>query len=121
MEQIAPVEVAKVPCPFCGVQIDSTAIFCPQCGKKVREQAISTSLGAQALVYGLSFFLPPFNLALTARYLKSSDPVAKKIGWISVILMLVSLIIVGWSTYVFTRNLSDQVDQQMKVYQNMGF
>jgi hypothetical protein len=120
MEEIATATL-KIACPFCKAQIDPTAYFCPDCGKKVREKPLSTGFGSQALLYLASIFLPPFNLPWTWRYLHSDDPTGKKIGWISVILMVISLLIVIWLSYAFAQSLTKQIAEQMKIYQNLGF
>jgi|PlaIllAssembly_1097288.scaffolds.fasta_scaffold275985_1 hypothetical protein len=108
-----------IPCPFCNQQIDPTAFFCPVCGKNVRVKPLSVTVGTQILVYLLSVLVPPFGLGLTFRYLRSPDPKAKKIGWISVVLTFIALIFVCWLTFYYTRKITDQVDREMQKY--MGF
>lgn len=109
-----------IPCPFCNTQIDPAAFFCPNCGKKVREKPISTGLGSQILLYLLSLFLPPLNLILTIRYLKSPDSKAKKIGFASLGLMTVGIILAVWLAAGVTKSVNQQVNQQLKMYQNIG-
>ena len=109
-----------IPCPFCSVQIDPVAYYCPNCGKKVREKPLSTSWSTQALLYLLSLFLPPLNLILAVRYLKSPDPKVKKIGIISLILMVLGIIIAVWYAIGLVRSVNQQVNQQLKQYQNLG-
>jgi len=124
MEQIAPTTEASIPqisCPFCNSKIDSMAFFCPVCGKKVRETPVSNGIGGQLVLYLMAIFLPPFNFPLTMRYLRSSDQMSKKIGWISLIIMIISLVVISWSTFVFVRSISSQVDQQLNIYQKMGY
>jgi len=108
-------------CPFCQNKIPPDVFFCPVCGKKIKETPLSTTVGAQILLYALSLFLPPFNIGMTIKYLKSADPKAKTIGWVSLIMMIVALIVVGVSTYYFSKRISDQVNQELKIYQQYGF
>jgi hypothetical protein len=105
-----------IPCPFCNQEIDPTAFFCPLCGKNVRAKPLSTSIGARILVYLLSVLVPPFGLGLTFRYLRSPDSKAKKIGRISMILTITALIVICWLTFYLTKNISDQVNQEMQKY-----
>lgn len=109
-----------IPCPFCNTQIDATAYFCPNCGKKIREKPISTGLGSQILLYLLSFFLPPLNLILTIRYLKSPDPKAKQVGLISLGLMAVGIVLAVWIAAGVIKNVNQQISAQLKQYQNIG-
>jgi hypothetical protein len=71
------------------------------------------------MIYALSVLVPPFGIGLTFRYLRSSDPKAKRIGVISVILTLAALTVVGFLTFYYTQKISRQVDQEMQKY--MGF
>jgi len=73
------------------------------------------------VLYGMSALLPPFGIGLTMRYLKSGDPAAKRAGRISVALTSAALIFVFWSAYAITKNVSDQVNQEMDKYLNVGY
>lgn len=110
-----------VKCPFCNADLDPAAFFCPSCGKKVREKPVSTAFWAQAALYAVSVLLPPFGIGMTIRYLRSPDKIAKRAGWISVVLTSLALVVVFWSTYVMTKSISDQVNQSLKQYQGMGY
>ena len=109
-----------IPCPFCHTQIDPVAYFCPNCGKKVPEKPISTGLWPQVLLYLLSFFLPPLNLILTIRYLKSPDPKAKQVGLISLGLMTVGIVLAVWIAAGVLKSVNEQVNTQLKQYQNLN-
>jgi len=118
-------EITTVDCPFCNNKIDPKVFYCPICGKKVREKPVSTGFWPVVLLFALCLFLPPLNIGLTIRYMKSGDPKAKKIGTISLVVMIVVLIAAGISTYYFTKYISDQVNtqvtQQLKMIQGTGF
>lgn len=106
MDQIipqVPESANLIICPFCYSQIIATAVFCPSCGKKVRETPISTGIAAQLLIYFLSLFLPPFGLGSTLRYLRNPDPKAHMIGIISLIMTISAIFI---AIYMFTSLVS---------------
>lgn len=112
-------------CPFCAKEIDPKAYYCPECGKKVREKPVPLGFWPIVALFALCIFLPPFNIGLTIKYMKSPDPKAKKIGVISLIVMIAVLVAVGISTYFVTKYVSDQVNtqvtQELKKYQNYGY
>ena len=107
-----------VECPNCKNQIDERVFFCPICGNKVKDKPVSTTIGQQAYLYLVSAFLPPLFLARTIKYIKSPDPKAKKIGWISLVIMIVALIIGIWWAVVWAKNINNQVNQEMDKYLN---
>ena len=81
------------------------AYFCPNCGKKLSEHEpeLSTSIGAQILLYGFSIVLPIIcYLAITKwegiKYARSDDPKAQQMGWIAIALLVISSIVVIWWT-----------------------
>jgi hypothetical protein len=114
-----------IACPFCNNQIEAKAFFCPICGKKVREKPVSMGFWSIFLLFILCIFLPPLNIGLTIKYMKSADPKAKKIGIASLVVMLVVLVAAGISTYYLTKYISDQVNtqvtQQLKMMQGTGY
>jgi NADH:ubiquinone oxidoreductase subunit 3 (subunit A) len=114
-----------VNCPFCAKEIDPKDFYCPECGKKVREKPIATTFWPVFLLFVLCVLLPPFNIGMTLKYIRSPDLKAKKIGWISLVVMAIMLIAVGVSTYYMTKYVSDQVNtqitQELKKYQNLGY
>lgn len=124
VEESIPVSTNMVECPFCGNSIEAKVFYCPICGKKVREKPVATSFWPVALLFFLTIFLPPLNIGMTIKYMKSHDPKAKKIGMASLVTMIIVLISAGISTYFVTKYVSDQVNlqvtQEMRKYQNMG-
>ena len=83
-------------CPTCGVVIPTSASFCPNCGTKLKEPGVSTSIGKQALIYIVSFFLAPLGLGYAFKYLRQKDPKAKQIGMISVALTVAGIAAAIW-------------------------
>lgn len=124
MDESIPASDSQVECPFCGNKIDAKAFYCPVCGKKVREKPVSTNFWPVFLLFALTVLLPPLNIGLTIKYMKSSDPKAKRIGLISLVTMIVVLVIAIASTFFVTRYVSsqvnDQINQQLKMYQGYG-
>lgn len=118
----------QIHCPFCNNLISPTFFYCPVCGKKIKEAPVSTSLAKQLLIYSVSFFLPPFGLGWAFSYLKQENPMARRIGWVALILTVVSVIATIWVTIGFihyyvsilngvaTGNLSLPSDQQKALY-----
>ena len=102
-----------VNCPFCNNKIDAKAFYCPICGKKVREKPVSTKFWPVALLFFLSIFLPPLNIGLTIRYMKSADHKAKTIGKISLFVMTAVIVVACIAAYYTTKYVSDQVNSQI--------
>src|SRR5271166_4874557 len=80
---------APVLCPQCHQPIKPEYYYCPNCGKKLSEAPLSTSLGAQLWLYAFSLILPFIGyLAITKwqgiQYARSGDPRAQEIGWIAI-------------------------------------
>ena len=57
-------------CSSCHNTVSDSANFCPQCGKKIKEPPLSTTVARQILIYCVSFFLAPFGLGYAFKYLK---------------------------------------------------
>jgi hypothetical protein len=102
-----PVAPAPLLCTYCHQPILPTYYFCPNCGTKINNAPLSTSVGSQLLLYAHSAILPPI-LYITVgkwqavKYYKSSDPKTKNIGAIAIIIMTVSTLITIWLTYALT-------------------
>ncbi|HSW96222.1 MAG TPA: zinc-ribbon domain-containing protein [Candidatus Saccharimonadales bacterium] len=88
-------------CPSCYKPITEDEYFCPNCGKKLRDKPVSTSIAKQTLVYLVSFFLPPFGLPWAYKYLKQPDKTSKSIGYVVIGLTILSVIISIWLTLSF--------------------
>lgn len=86
----------EISCSSCRAILPASAYFCPQCGIKLKEPPLSTSIGKQALIYFISFFLAPFGLGYAFKYLKQSDPKARKIGIISLVLTILAISLIIW-------------------------
>lgn len=85
-------------CPACGKPLDINSYFCPNCGKKIKEPPPSTSIGKQISLYLFALFVPPFGIIPGLRYLKSPDHKAKTVGYFTILLTIISLLITVWLT-----------------------
>ncbi|MEK9154984.1 MAG: zinc ribbon domain-containing protein [Patescibacteria group bacterium] len=93
---------SETTCSSCNAPISPTENFCPQCGTKLKEPPLSISVRKQAFIYLISFFLAPFGLGYAFKYLKQSDPKARKVGIIVVILTILAIALMIWVTKIFT-------------------
>ena len=96
---IVPSIQTQAICPQCHQPVLPEAYFCPNCGKSLKEKELSTTKFTQAWIYGLSLFLPPLGFWPGIKYFRSSDPKAKQIGMIALILSVVSTIATIWATF----------------------
>lgn len=92
-------------CPRCHFPVKPEYYFCPNCGTKLEEVSLSTTIGAQIWLYFYSIILMPATCYLIysgwkgIRYFKSKDPKAHQMGIIAIILLVVSIAIIVWSTF----------------------
>ena len=101
-------------CPFCHSPTTETYYFCPNCGKKLKEPPVSTTILKQIGIYALSIFLPPLGLWPGIKYLKQDNKKAKIIGLVAVILTVISTVITVWLTIGLTSQLNSQINQLLK-------
>lgn len=92
-------------CRSCNGVINEAWNFCPICGVKLKEPPISTSIGKQALIYFVSFFLAPFGIGYAFKYLKQSDSKAKIVGAVSLALTISAVALMFWITSSFMNAL----------------
>ncbi len=97
-------------CPSCGAKAPADAVFCPHCGKPLQEPQLSTSIGKQIIIYLVSFFLPPFGLAWTFKYLRQENKKAKIIGLVSLILTIAAVIVGIWAIFGFMNGLNSSLN-----------
>lgn len=98
MEKIS----SEAACPTCHAPVSAAENFCPQCGAKLKELPLSISPRKQAFIYLISFFLAPFGLPFAFKYLKQSDPKARRVGYIVITLTILAIILMVWITNAFT-------------------
>jgi len=114
---------SEIICSKCQTHFPSSPIlyFCPNCGNKLKDKALSTSTGKQIGVYLISFFLPPFGLWPAIKYLKQPNSKAKIIGWVAIVLTIFSIVFSVWAAAGMVQFTNQIVGNQMKQYENMGY
>lgn len=86
-----------------------------EASQEAQKAPLSTTVGKQIIICLISFFLPPFGLVWAFKYLRSDDEKARKIGWIAVILTIVSLLLTFWASRAFFDNITQSINSQMKI------
>jgi len=97
-------------CPTCHQSILPQYYFCPNCGAKLSQDPLSTSIKTQIWIYAFSIILPMICFIFVTRwpglkYYKSEDPKAKRIGQIAWALLILSTIITIVLVYIWTTQL----------------
>jgi hypothetical protein len=97
-------------CPVCHQPILPQYYFCPNCGTKLIQAQLSTSIKTQIWIYAFSIILPMICFIFVTRwpglkYYKSEDPKAKRIGQIAWALLILSTIITIVLVYIWTTQL----------------
>ena len=93
---------SETTCPTCHVSISAAENFCSQCGAKLKESPLSISAARQTFIYLISFFLAPLGLGYAFKYLKQSNPEARRVGIIVIILTILAIALMIWTTKTFT-------------------
>lgn len=104
-------------CKYCSLPVTPVDYFCPNCGKKLKDKPVSTGFGALVWLFGLSAFAPPFGIGLTIKYMKSEDEQARALGWVSLIVTIVALILTILLTKSLMDNLNQKINTEMQKYQ----
>ena len=108
-------------CKHCKGNISSSDYFCPNCGEKVKEKLLPTTIGRQLLVYLLSVFLPPLGIWPAIKYLRQQDEKSKKIGLAALLLTIASIVITSWLTINFINSFKEGLNNQLNLYQDIDF
>lgn len=89
--------MSSLVCITCNNPIEAQWYFCPNCGAqlKEKEKIIVITPGKQAMIYAVSFFLAPLGLGWGLRYIRNNDPKVRMVGWIAIILTIISLLLVA--------------------------
>ena len=93
---------SETACPTCHASTSATENFCSQCGTKLTEPPLSTSAARQIFIYIISFIFAPLGLVYAFKYLKQSNPKARRIGIIVIILTILAIALMIWVTKAFT-------------------
>ena len=95
-----------VTCPKCNIPVLANFYFCPNCGKQLRPKAIDVSVIKQIGVYLLSFLLPPLGLYPAIRYIRQPKNSTKVIGWVAVVLTIISYVLTIYTFIGFMQQFS---------------
>jgi uncharacterized membrane protein YvbJ len=107
-------------CPHCQSEILTTYFFCPSCGKQLKLTDNDTSVFKQLIIYGISFFLPPFGLSYAFKYYLVDDTKAKHIALIATILTILSIVFALGVLGAAFSSVSTELKQQMGDYKDLG-
>ncbi len=87
---------------------------------KSNDKSISTTAGRQMFIYLLSFLLPPLGLWPGIKYLKQDSEKSRMIGFIAILLTIISIVITVWLSFgfinVFNQQLSQQLNSNLNLY-----
>ena len=95
-------------CPHCGKQIEKDSNFCMYCGYVIHE---NLNFGKQFYIYIVSLLFPPFGLVWFFKYFRSSDLKSKRVGYIALILTIISTIVTIWWTIDFINSMQKSISQ----------
>ena len=95
-----------LPCPKCKKEIDSEAKFCQFCGYKIVAESAVLSTAQKIKIYFLSVVLTPLGLYWFFKYLRNPNLQNRMVGYIALVLTLVSLVvtIIVTSSYISSLN-----------------
>lgn len=100
-------------CPSCQFPVIETNYFCPNCGKKLKEPPVKTSIGSQIGIYAVSIFLPPFGLVPGFKYLFNQNQKVKMIGIVAIVLSIISIVITIWITVSTINRINTTLNSQL--------
>jgi hypothetical protein len=107
-------------CPNCKQVVLASDYFCPNCGKKIKDKPLSTTILKQALVYLLSISFPPLGFWPAVKYLKQKDQKSRMIGFIAVALTIISIAVTVWLCLgimnTFNQELNQQLNDNLNLY-----
>ena len=107
-------------CPFCHLPTTQDEYFCHNCGKKLREKELSTTIGKQIYIYAVSILLPPAGLWWGVKYLRQGDSKSQKIGVAAIVLTMLSLIINLYFIWLFYQSFIKQLNNSMQQINGLG-
>jgi len=76
----------------------------------------STTVGRQIFVYLLSFFLPPLGLWPGIKYLKQKDDKSRMIGFVAILLTIISFALTIWFALGFINIFNQQLNSNLNLY-----
>src|SRR5258706_1781332 len=103
-------------CPSCKHTASILDNFCPSCGKKLPKIEIHISIAKQIYIYLISLIAPPFGIIYTFRYFRNPHTQVKWVGWVALILTIISCAVTIW----YTVGLINGIQQDLSKYSSIG-
>lgn len=85
-------------------------------GDQLKDKSLSVTVGRQVFIYLLSFLLPPLGMWPAVKYLKQDSEKSRMIGFIAIILTLISIAITVWFTADFISTFNQQLNNSLNLY-----
>lgn len=82
-------------------------------GGQLKNKSLSVTVGRQIYVYLLSFLLPPLGLWPGIKYLRQTDEKSRMVGFIAIVLTIISIIITIWLSVSFINTFKQQLNSQL--------
>ncbi len=83
---------------------------------QLTNKTLSTAVGKQIFIYALSFLLPPLGLWPGIKYLKQKDEKSRMIGFIVIVLTIISTAITIWFTLGFINTFNQSINSSLNLY-----
>lgn len=94
-------------CKFCGKEVPIDSTFCPNCGKKLKEE--SMSLGKELGIYVFDVFLAPFGLVWFFKYFRSLDSAKKRVAYMSLLITIVTVVLTVYITVGYIKSVTSLI------------
>lgn len=83
---------------------------------QLKDKPLSTTVVRQTFIYLLSFLLPPLGLWPAVKYLKQEDEKSRMIGFVAIVLTIISTVLTIWFTLGFINIFNQQLNSSLNVY-----
>lgn len=83
---------------------------------KSKDKSLTTTIGRQLFIYSFSVLLPPLGLWPGIKYLRQKDEKSRMIGFIAIVLTIVSTVISIWFSIVFINAFSRELNSNLNLY-----
>lgn len=76
-------------------------------------ETVQISLLKQTFIYLGSLLLPPLGLVWGFKYLKQKDPAVKRVGYLAILLTVISLVLTVWLSFKLVNTLNQSFNNQI--------